>query len=165
MELVCGDAVGGVVKVLWCGGIEGCHLPLADTSNRQEKNGAWDGSKHQRNIKGSRIQEPDRRSAQHYIINIEESRSQIGTAYHHKYRRIPEPDRRSAQRTTISTEEYRNQIGTTFHSEYRSIQKKVNNAAHTTTKNYFRAQEGGGAGGGPSGYGTLRWPSPCIFPH
>ena len=21
------------------------------------------------------------------------------------------------------------------------------------------------AGGGPSGYGTLRWPSPCIFPH
>ncbi|WP_278308656.1 hypothetical protein [Blautia sp. BCRC 81119] len=21
-----------------------CHLPLADASNRQEKNGAWDGS-------------------------------------------------------------------------------------------------------------------------
>ena len=88
--------------------------------------------KYQRNIKGSRIQEPDRRSAQRIIINIEE---------------------------------YRNQIGTTFHSEYRIIQTKVNNAAHTTTQNSFRAQEGGGAGGGPSGCGTLRWPSPCIFPH
>ena len=52
----------------------------------------------------------------------------------------------SAQRTTINIEEYRNQIGTTFHSEYRSIQTKVNNAAHTTTQNSFRAQEGGGQG-------------------
>ena len=46
--------------------------------------------------KHRRIQNPGTRSAQCTIINIEESRSQIGTAYHHKYRRIPEPDRRSA---------------------------------------------------------------------
>ena len=89
--------------------------------------------------------------AQRITINIEEYRDQIGTAYHHKYRRIQGADRRSAQRTTISTEEYRNQIGTTFHIQYRSIQTKVNNAVHTTTQNSFRAQEGGGAGGGPSG--------------
>ena len=46
---------------------------------------------------------------------------------------------------TTNTEEYRDQIGTAFHSEYRSIQTKVNNAAHTTTKNSFRAQRGGSA--------------------
>ena len=50
-----------------------------------------------------------------------------------------------AQRSTISIEESGNQIGAKFHSEYRSIQIKVNNAAHTTTKNYFRAQWGGSA--------------------
>ena len=38
------DAVGDVVEVLWGGWREGCHLPLADTSNRQEKNGTVDGS-------------------------------------------------------------------------------------------------------------------------
>ena len=52
---------------------------------------------------------------------------------------------RSAQRITINIEEYRNQIGPAFHSEYRSIQTKVNNAAHTTMKNFFRAQRGGSA--------------------
>ena len=55
------------------------------------------------------------------------------------------PETRSAQRTTINIEESRNQIGTTFHSEYRSIQTKVNNVAHTTTQNSFRAQRGGSA--------------------
>jgi len=29
VELVCGDAVGGVVKVLWCGGIEGRQRKVA----------------------------------------------------------------------------------------------------------------------------------------
>ena len=67
------------------------------------------------------------RSAQRITINIEESRNEI------------------AQRTTINIEEYRDQIGPAFHSEYRSIQTKVNNAAHTTTKNSFRAQRGGSA--------------------
>ena len=52
---------------------------------------------------------------------------------------------RSAQRATINIEEYRHQIGTTFHFEYSSIQTKVNNAAHTTTQNSFRAQRGGSA--------------------
>ena len=41
----------------------------------RKKARAWDRSKHQRNIK--------------------ESRNQIGTAYHHKYRRIQKPDRHS----------------------------------------------------------------------
>ena len=36
---------------------------------------------------------PETRSAQRTTINIEEYRSQIGTAYHHKYRRIQKPDR------------------------------------------------------------------------
>ena len=83
--------------------------------------------------------------AQRTTINIEEYRVQIGTAYHYKYRRIPEPDRRSAQRTAINIEESRNQISTTFHIQYRSIQTKVNNVAHTTTQNSFRAQRGGSA--------------------
>ena len=52
---------------------------------------------------------------------------------------------RSAQRITINIEESRNEISTAFHSEYRSIQTKVNNAAHTTTQNSFRAQRGGSA--------------------
>ena len=52
---------------------------------------------------------------------------------------------RSDKHITISTEESRNEVGTAFHSEYRSIQTKVNNAAHTTTKNSFRAQRGGSA--------------------
>ena len=43
--------------------------------------------------KYQRIQNTGTRSAQRTIINIEESRNQIGTAYHHKYRRIQEPDR------------------------------------------------------------------------
>ena len=104
----------------------------------RKKAGAWNGSIHQKNIKET----------------SKDSESMIQN-----------PGTRSAQYTTINIEESRNQIGTTFHSEYRSIQTKVNNVAHTTTQNSFRAQEGGGAGGGPSGYGTLRWPSPCIFPH
>ena len=70
----------------------------------------------------------------------------------------------SAQRTTINIEEYRNQIGTTFHSEYRSMQTKVNNAAHTTTQNSFRAQEGGGAGGGPSGLRNSEMAFPLHIP-
>ena len=52
---------------------------------------------------------------------------------------------RSDKHITISTEESRNEVGTAFHSEYRSIQTKVNNAAHTTMKNSFRAQWGGSA--------------------
>ena len=44
-------------------------------------------------IKGSRIQNTGTRSAQHTTINIVESRNQIGTAYHHKYRRSQQPNR------------------------------------------------------------------------
>ena len=55
------------------------------------------------------------------------------------------PETKLAQRRSISIEESQNQIGAKFHSEYRSIQIKVNNAAHTITKNYFRAQWGGSA--------------------
>ena len=98
----------------------------------RKKARAWERSKHQRNIKetskkyqrnikGSRIQEPDRRSAQRTTINIEEYRDQIGPAYHYKYRRIPEPDRRSSQRTIINIEESRNRIGTAYHHKYRRI--------------------------------------------
>ena len=76
-----------------------------------------------------RIQELDRRSAQHSIINIEESRSQIGTAYHHKYRRIPEPDRRS-------------QIGTAYHHKYRRIQKPDrHNVPHPIPKHTDKSQQ------------------------
>lgn len=36
------DAVGGVFEVLWVDVVEGCHLPLADVSSRQEKTcGVW----------------------------------------------------------------------------------------------------------------------------
>ena len=62
------------------------------TEHGTEANIKETSKKYQRNIKGSRIQEPDRRSAQRTIINIEESRT------------------RSAQHTTISTEESQNQI-------------------------------------------------------
>ena len=89
-----------------------------DARGRQEKTGAWNGSIHQKNIKET----------------SKDSESMIQN-----------PGTGSAQYTTINIEESRNQIGTTFHSEYRSIQTKVNNAAHTTTHNSFRAQRGGSA--------------------
>ena len=82
------------------------------------------------------------RSAQRITINIEEYRT--GSAQRTTIN-IEEYRTGSAQRTTINIEEYRDQIGTAFHSEYRSIQTKVNKAAHTTTKNSFRAQRGGSA--------------------
>ena len=84
----------------------------------RKKAGAWNGSIHQKNIKET----------------SKDSESMIQN-----------PGTRSAQYTTINIEESRNQIGTTFHSEYRSIQTKVNNVAHTTTQNSFRAQRGGSA--------------------
>ena len=61
----------------------------------RKKARAWDRSKHQRNIK---------ETSKKYQRNIKEiskkyqriqnpgTRSQIGSAYHHKYRRIQEPD-------------------------------------------------------------------------
>ena len=60
-------------------------------------------------------------------------------------RKKPEHGTEANIKETSKNSEYRNQIGTTFHSEYRSIQTKVNNAAHTTTQNSFRAQRGGSA--------------------
>ena len=83
--------------------------------------------------------------------------NQIGKENHFEYRSIQKIG--SAKSYILNTEEYR-QESTVLHIEdvtlfsvpkYRSIQTKVNNVAHTTTQNSFRAQEGGGAGGGPSG--------------
>ena len=51
-------------------------------------------------------------SVQRSTINTEESRDQIGTASHYKYRRIQEP--RSAQRLTLNTAAYR-QKSTVLH--------------------------------------------------
>ncbi len=131
-----------------------CHLPLADDSNRQEKTCRG-------GMEADWASCPEMSDWYRYSYKYRRIQDQIGTAYHHKYRSRDQ----IGTAYHISTEESQNQIGTTFHFEYRSIQTKVNNVAHTTTKNYFRAQEGGGAGGRAFGLRNSEMAFPCIFPH
>ena len=83
-------------------------------------------------------------SVQRSTINTEESRDQIGTASHYKYRRIQEPDRHSVP-LWIPQHTDKSQYRTTYNNE-----------------EFFPCPTGWEREGGRSGFGTLRSPSLAL---
>ena len=83
-------------------------------------------------------------SVQRSTINTEESRAQIDTASHYKYRRIQEPDRHSVP-LWIPQHTDKSQYRTTYNNE-----------------EFFPCPTGWEREGGRSGFGTLRSPSLAL---